>query len=698
MDSTSPNPLDPGDALRAPSPHRGLLGRPPGLPWKRLAGAALVAAAGAAGAVFALSTIDPARGAADTWLRLGAGVLSLAGGLLGLMEFHRRRTQDIARGRVVGPMADESAGPSAIRTAAGLALSLLAVATVLAMSVDVAVQMTSSTAGNRRSGLDALRDARNRKDPDAADAAQANPTDGPGGGSGLVSPDTSGRSRGAVDGEALGNLLSDEPVFEVLDETPAPSGTTRSTVAQRPLRPLLLRGFVIDGFDAKGTLRERSGTSVALGGRDQTHIDRPYSQGSPRTESVEGRTLDLRFRFFRTNRGLIFSPHELIRLDAERAELDQGTLALTASLAGLRTYSLRARVPAVGSTALSRAKSKGSLPIGHEALSLPPVRSKSRLRANRALDRLSSEVTKDARSDMARVLAVVQHLRTSFAYELYHVDFLNPEGCAQLMDRGAGSCTHFASMATLMLRRLGIPTRIAAGYVARESLGSGETVDSQGTLKDRNPSDRGWIVRERDGHAWIEVHFAGIGWLPFDPTPGDATVGGALAGWSPLAEELEPGGRRGERSRTTTALAALARAGMDALGKRGISGFWLLLAAGGVLVLWIWSRRRTAPLSVGPQGQETASVPVSVGGGANDPAIYALFEALAGRGFRQPPGMTPRAFARNVEGALPVAQGLEESVLAMLRAAAGRGPIAPPERAAIVDLANRIAAPPPPEI
>ena len=73
--------------------------------------------------------------------------------------------------------------------------------------------------------------------------------------------------------------------------------------------------------------------------------------------------------------------------------------------------------------------------------------------------------------------------------------------------------------------------------------------------------DAGWSG-QRDEHAWIEVHFEGAGWLPFDPTRGDATRGGALRGWSPLAPSEED--RRDGPGRTSP-LAALVIDGTRAI-------------------------------------------------------------------------------------------------------------------------------------
>ena len=58
----------------------------------------------------------------------------------------------------------------------------------------------------------------------------------------------------------------------------------------------------------------------------------------------------------------------------------------------------------------------------------------------------------------------------------------------------------------LMLRMLGIPARVAAGFTS-------------GTYE-----DGGWTVTDHNAHTWVEVWFPGYGWLPFDPTPGRGSL------------------------------------------------------------------------------------------------------------------------------------------------------------------------------
>jgi transglutaminase-like putative cysteine protease len=64
-----------------------------------------------------------------------------------------------------------------------------------------------------------------------------------------------------------------------------------------------------------------------------------------------------------------------------------------------------------------------------------------------------------------------------------------------------GYCQHFASAMALLLRQRGVPTRVAVGFAGGEW----------------DPIARIVRVKRRHAHAWVEVHFDGLGWLPFDP-------------------------------------------------------------------------------------------------------------------------------------------------------------------------------------
>ena len=80
-----------------------------------------------------------------------------------------------------------------------------------------------------------------------------------------------------------------------------------------------------------------------------------------------------------------------------------------------------------------------------------------------------------------------------------------------------GYCQHFAGAMALMLRYLGIPARVAAGFTSG--------------VYDR--SNHEWIVTDHDAHTWVEAWFPRYGWLPFDPTPGRGSLDGTYTTASP---------------------------------------------------------------------------------------------------------------------------------------------------------------------
>jgi len=71
-----------------------------------------------------------------------------------------------------------------------------------------------------------------------------------------------------------------------------------------------------------------------------------------------------------------------------------------------------------------------------------------------------------------------------------------------------GYADYYASAMAVMLRSLGIPARVAVGYVAG----------------DWDQDKEHFVVREAHAHAWVEVFFPNYGWIEFNPSPNWPTV------------------------------------------------------------------------------------------------------------------------------------------------------------------------------
>ena len=101
-------------------------------------------------------------------------------------------------------------------------------------------------------------------------------------------------------------------------------------------------------------------------------------------------------------------------------------------------------------------------------------------------------------------LAIEQYLRTAYVYSLqppsagYHSPYAE-----FLFATNTGYCQHFAGAMAALLRFNGVPARVVVGFAPGEQKGRGE-----------------WVVSRNDAHSWVEAYFPGVGWVPFDPTPG----------------------------------------------------------------------------------------------------------------------------------------------------------------------------------
>lgn len=100
-----------------------------------------------------------------------------------------------------------------------------------------------------------------------------------------------------------------------------------------------------------------------------------------------------------------------------------------------------------------------------------------------------------------RVERLRKYLSTRCTYSLGNLG-IDPQAPIQsFLERRRGACEHFASAMAAMLRAVGIPARVVTGFLVSEF----------------NTTDRYYIVRASDAHAWVE-YWDGV-WITVDPTP-----------------------------------------------------------------------------------------------------------------------------------------------------------------------------------
>jgi transglutaminase-like putative cysteine protease len=107
--------------------------------------------------------------------------------------------------------------------------------------------------------------------------------------------------------------------------------------------------------------------------------------------------------------------------------------------------------------------------------------------------------------------AIEAHFHRDFRYSLQMPDKRAADPLAEfLFERKRGHCEYFASAMAVMLRTLGIPSRVTTGFYG-------------GVYN----SISGWhVLRASDAHSWVEAWIPGRGWVTYDPTPSDPDAAG----------------------------------------------------------------------------------------------------------------------------------------------------------------------------
>jgi transglutaminase-like putative cysteine protease len=157
---------------------------------------------------------------------------------------------------------------------------------------------------------------------------------------------------------------------------------------------------------------------------------------------------------------------------------------------------------------LRAASASYSLAIQQKYLALPP-------RLDVRIQPLARQITGSARNNYDRAALLERHLMTSFGYTLQLPRTAPPDPLADfLFVRKQGHCEYFASSMAIMLRTLGIPSRVVNGFRTSEF----------------NDLTSNYVIRASSAHSWVEAYFPEYGWVSFDPTPGAPRAG--VTGWS----------------------------------------------------------------------------------------------------------------------------------------------------------------------
>jgi transglutaminase-like putative cysteine protease len=131
---------------------------------------------------------------------------------------------------------------------------------------------------------------------------------------------------------------------------------------------------------------------------------------------------------------------------------------------------------------------------------------------------LAQQIVKPSDSNFDKAAAIERYLMTQFRYTL---DLSGPEPKDPLAEflfvRKRGHCEYFASSMAILLRTLGIPSRVVNGFRTTEF----------------NDLTAKYVIRASSAHSWVEAYFPDRGWVSFDPTPGSGLE--EATGWNRIS-------------------------------------------------------------------------------------------------------------------------------------------------------------------
>jgi transglutaminase-like putative cysteine protease len=121
---------------------------------------------------------------------------------------------------------------------------------------------------------------------------------------------------------------------------------------------------------------------------------------------------------------------------------------------------------------------------------------------------LAGEVTAGSSSPYQAALALQNWFRQEFTYSLEVQSGHGTNAIEVFLRDRVGYCEQFAGTYAAMMRSIGVPARVSVGFTPGREINVGA-----------------YSVIGKNAHAWPEVWFDGLGWVPFEPTPGRGAPG-----------------------------------------------------------------------------------------------------------------------------------------------------------------------------
>ncbi|MEH0971338.1 DUF3488 and transglutaminase-like domain-containing protein [Micromonospora sp. CPCC 205546] len=140
------------------------------------------------------------------------------------------------------------------------------------------------------------------------------------------------------------------------------------------------------------------------------------------------------------------------------------------------------------------------------------------------VEELVSSLVRGKDTEYDKVRAIYEHFSSDngFTYSLSTKGGTSGREIVDFLDTKVGFCQQYAAAMTWLVRAAGIPARVAFGFA------NGSNSDN-GT----------YTLTNRNLHAWTEVYFNQVGWVPFDATPAYGVQGSTRSVWAPDTDAPE---------------------------------------------------------------------------------------------------------------------------------------------------------------
>jgi len=280
----------------------------------------------------------------------------------------------------------------------------------------------------------------------------------------------------------------------------------------RSSEPLLWRGGTMDHFDGV-----RWSDTTQPGADDGEEIAR----------DIETRPVLQRVQVLNAQTDLIFGGYKIVHTseDLGATENSDGSWSMDEPFEEGDVYEVLSEIPQPTKAQLRGAGSDYPSSVEQKFLQLPddtpPV-------VDETAKKILRKYEPATPYDRARAIERYLIYDGGFTYNL-DVSYRRADKAVEefLGDGKEGFCTQFSTSMALLLRDMNVPSRVVYGATSGEEVSQGE-----------------YLIRGSNMHTWVEAYFPGVGWYPFNPTPG-FSMPAAMEANAPRPELPSAGGLQG---------------------------------------------------------------------------------------------------------------------------------------------------------